>query len=80
MKSGRRVRCRLWTAIAIAIAFVSLVPARAEAYLDSGNSGIIINLILSAIFGMLFYIRSAMATVRRWLRIGRQSGSPNPAE
>ena len=80
MKPGRRFRYRVSTAIAIAAGFVCLVPASAEAYLDSGNSGIIINLLLSALFGMLFYIRSAMATVRRWFRIGRQPGSPNPAE
>jgi hypothetical protein len=62
--------------VVLAVVLLGLMATPAEAYIDTGNGGMIINLIVSAFFGALFFLRSAIGNAVRWIKSLIQT--PNP--
>jgi len=56
------------------IALAALISPPAWGYIDPGTSGIILQMVLGAAIGALFYVKRATAYVTQWFRGSKTDG------
>lgn len=64
-------------ALACIVSIFVLLPSQAHAYIDPGSGGLILQLVLGALVGSLFYVKRIGRFVSRLIR-GEKS-APSPA-
>ncbi len=75
-------KTRRRTSVLVLAAFVGLSPVNAFAYIDPGSGSLLLQIVMSAVFGALFLARNLIAkgaaTARRWFGGRAEETPPNP--